>query len=207
MENVGNREHSDFPATTLFYDDLMDIIETVLACSERVEFRTDKWKTDNTCEIAAIARKQANGRFDNITITSYSPHMQIQLYRHSIRVYVSEGSIEQCGVTAKIREIVDRGKKPYFETLRTLFIPILCIAGAIALMKTQYLLAVWLFLLPLLFISASVKYAMNNRVVIRTELRGDKKSFFQRKSDDITLALISAMIGGLITLLVSKYLL
>ena len=207
MEKLGNNRIEDFPATTLFYDDLSDIVSAIKEVCARIEIRTGNYKTDNTDEIGELAKKQKNDRFMDIYIQAYDPYISIDLKTYGISAYISEDAPEQRGVVAKIKEIADRGKKRHFEKLYKIPLYALVASGTVLFIKSEYEIGAFLVALAILSIEWTVKLEMKNKVIIKTMERGSSKSFVKRKRDDITLAFIAAIFGGIVTFLVTKYLL
>ena len=73
----------------------------------------------------------------------------------------------------------------------------------------QYLPGLGLFLLSYLFVFFKENYRKRRTVIVYAEPRGAVKSFMVRKKDDLRLAAISplsAVLGGVIMYLITKYL-
>jgi Co/Zn/Cd efflux system component len=105
---------------------------------------------------------------------------------------------------AKVREIVVRRKKKYFSTIPN----ILCFLPLVGILVTIYL-EEWLFScaflgLSFLMIGPIVKYRMAYKVIVLTSSNTQKESFFIRRKDELLVALVSALIGALISFLLIK---
>lgn len=75
------------------------------------------------------------------------------------------------------------------------------------IISKEYYVGALLVLLSFAIIPISVNYGMKNKVVIHSKKRGEVKTFIERKKDDISLAVISALLGGAITYVVTKFML
>ncbi len=206
MERIGNRRIEDFPPTTLFLDDLAEIVSVFTQACKRIEIRAGDYKLTDPGKLEALAKKYPKGRFDDIYLQGYDPYISLDLRTFGISAYISEDTLEQRGIIARIGDIVARGKKksPAWLYFPLIYLPVL--AGVWQLLSEQYLLGVALITLYFASIPFAVKYGMRNKVIIHSEPQGATKTFLERKKDDIALAVISAGLGGLITYLVTKYL-
>lgn len=208
LEKIGSRRMEDFPPTTLYLDDLSEIVGIFTKACKCIEIKAGDYKITDPAELEALATKFPNGRFESIYLQGYEPYISLDLRTFGVTAYISDDTLEQRGVVAKVRDILNKGKK---KSPRLLFYALTYIAafvGTWQIISKDYLLGLPLIGLSLVSISVSVNYGMKNKVVVHSHLRGTAKTFFERKKDDIALAVISAflgaLLGGVITYLLRK---
>ena len=204
MEKVENKTIEDFPSATLFFDDLSEIVAIFVGSCKRIELKAGDYRITDPKELDELAKKFQKGRFGAIYLQGYDPYIQLNLATR-VSAYISEDSLEQRGIIAKCRDIVARGKKlnPFWLLNAATNVPTLIAAWQ--LLSKEYLVGLLLLGLSFALIPVSVTYGMKNRVIVHTHTRASVTTFFQRKKDDIVLAIVSAAIGALVTYLATKY--
>ena len=207
MERVTTKRFDDFPATTLYIDDFSEIIDTLFEACKRIEIKVGEYKITDKAELQALAEKFPDGRFSDVRIEAYDPYISFDFRSFAVSAYVSHDSIELRGVISKVRDIVARGKKKRPSLPISTLSYITVAVGVWQLLSKEYFLGAVLLLLSLAVIPLAVRFDMKNNVVIHSKRRGEVTSFLQRKRDDILISLISAILGGVVTYLLTKYVL
>jgi hypothetical protein len=205
LERVTNQSFEDFPPATLYIDDVVQVIDLFLQACERLEIKSGEYKITDKSELNELVTKFPSGRFPGIQIQGYEPYVSVDFRPYGIRVYISEDTLVQRGIVAGIREIVARGKKRRADFAFNLLFYVGIAAGTWQLMSKDYVLGGFLIGLSFLAIPLAIRSTMRNNVVVYNKTRGEIKSFFERKKDDMVLAIISAAVGALITYLLTKY--
>lgn len=110
MERVGNKRIEDFPATTLYLDDLEEIVGILAGACKRLEIKVGDYKITDAGELNLLAQK-FSGRFEHIALQGYNPYVSVDLRTYGVSAYISEDSLEQRGIVARIRDVINKGKK------------------------------------------------------------------------------------------------
>ena len=196
MERVSNKYHEDYPAATLYIEDVLELVDTFSQACEGIEISAGEYKISNPAELNALASKFTDDKFDYLKIQGYKPYVSLELRAFGARTYISEDSLEQRGVIAKVREVLHRSKKIRPELFANIGIAVMfAIAGWQIQTKAYYVGALALFIaFSLPYVSTRLR--MRSTVVVYTKSRAEAKGFFQRKKDDVVLALISAALGA-----------
>jgi len=207
LEKVTNKRFEDFPATTLYIDDLSEIADVVSRTCKRLEIEVGEYKITDKSELQEIAERFPDGRFSDIRIEGYDPYVSFDFRSFAVSAYVSDDSIQARGVVSMVRDIVARGKKRKPALLINILSNILVAAGVWQLISKEYVLGLALLLLSLVTIPIAVRYDMKNSVIIHSRRRSEVTTFFQRKKDDVAIAIIAAALGGIVTYVLTKYVL
>ena len=211
MEKIERNSDEDFPATTLYLDDLKDILRAVSSVCKKVEIRTEDYKLNNLEEIDTLAEKYTKGRFPNIYVQSYEPHFSLNIATSRISIYTNQGTFELKGLIAEVKGIANRGKKPFYTLRYRLFYIVLSLLGGFLVFSGNY--EFWGPLVAVYFGVAAwlIPIELRNRVVVKTQPRGSTPNFFKRNRDNIILAAFSALLGALFgslgTYIVTRFLL
>jgi len=206
LKKIGNKRIEDFPPTTIYLNDLIEMVSILSETCKEVEIRSGEYVTTDAAELTELAKKFPNGRFDDVYLQSYNPYICIDIRSFGISVYISDDTAEQRGVIAQIADVINRGKKinpTWLDIILTLT------SGALGVWQfilKNYVIGIILFVLPIVAIPFFVKHEMKNKVIIYTENRGTVKPFLIRKKDDILLAILAAILGGIVTYVFTKFL-
>ncbi|MGZ5050910.1 MAG: hypothetical protein ACXWF8_01725 [Methylobacter sp.] len=204
MEYIGNKTIEDFPSTTLFFNDLKDIVNIFFGACKEVEIECGDYKITDAHELEELANKFPNGRFEDIYIRGYHPHVTLELRTFRIEAYISESTNEQHGIISRVRDVILKGKKRKVDWIGHVFTAVLLLASFYLTKSKQPIMATTLLIESLLSIPVGVNYAMRNNVIVYTELRSNKKSFFERNKDELLINLIVAIGTAVLTFLIPK---
>ena len=69
----------------------------------------------------------------------------------------------------------------------------------------EYVIGLFLISFSFFIVPLATRSALRNNVVVHSKGRGEVKSFFERKKDDIALAIVSAILGAVISYALTKY--
>lgn len=204
LEKITNKISEDFPPTTLYLDDLSQIVEVLVQSCKKIEVKTGDYKITDPSELNALASKFPAGRFDHVYLQGYDPYVSIELRTSGVSAYISEDTLVQRGIVSKIRDIVNSGKKKNPGWFYGALSNVAAFAGTWQIISKEYVVGALLVFLSLATIPISVRYGMKNKVIVHSQRRSDVKTFFERKKDDIALAAISATLGGVIAYMITK---
>lgn len=203
MDRVSNRRLQDFPAVTLYVDDLEEIVALFTTACERVEIETGVYRTSDPSELAAIASKFHNGRFPEVKIQGHQPYVNVELLPHRARAYISEDSDDQRDIISKVRDVLNRRKKLKPGLIAGLFNMVLIGVSSVLITDKQFTSGFILAGLGISCLPIIVNLSMNNTVVVATSRLSDRSSFFIRKRGDLILLTISAVVAGAIVFAVA----
>jgi hypothetical protein len=206
LERVSNKLVDDFPAATLYLDDLAEIVDTFVQACKKIDVTAGEFKIADPSELSALAAKFPDGRFADITIQGYEPYVSLELWSFRARAYVSEDSLEQRGVVSKVREVIHRRRKVRPDRVIDIAAAISLCIGLWQVMSKTYLLGGPLLFAAFALVPLSSRMRSKNTVLVYAKSRADSKSFFQRKKDDVLLAVIAAAFGAAASYAVAKFL-
>lgn len=204
MERVSNRHIEDFPSVTLYIDDIEEIVALFASACEHVEIETGEFKTSDPSELTDMASKFRSGRFPRVKISGHVPYVSLELLPQRARAYISEDSVEQRGVISKARDVLNRRKKLKPGLVSGFFVFVLSTVGFNLIEDRQFTIGFILLGFAFLCWPVIVNLSMKNTVTVNTSRLSDRSHFFSRKRDDLILAMISAIVGGAIAIVVAK---
>jgi hypothetical protein len=207
LKQDSSKHIKDFPASTLYLEDLVEIIDTFAQVCKKVEVSAGEFKISDPSELTTLAEKFTNDRFSDIRIQGYDPFVVFNTGPYNANAYISKDSIEQSGLISKVREVLHRHRKIRPDlVVDFIFYPV-AMFGVWKILDKSYLLGVPLVLAAFLaLLPVSLRLRKSNTVVVYSKNRNQMNSFFQRKKDDILLAFISAALGAAVSYAVTKLL-
>ena len=196
MERVSNKHDEDFPAATLYLDDVVEVVDTFAKTCGSLEIASGEYKITDPSELPALAAKFPSGRFDNLKIQGFKPYVSLELRAYGARTYISEDTLEQRVVVTSAREVLQKCRKFKPESMANLALFSLAALSTWAFIVKSYFIFGSLVLAAFALLSFSLRLRMKYTVVVYTKNRSEARSFLQRKKDDVLLAVISAAIGA-----------
>ena len=189
----------------LYRDDIEQIVELLREVSPDVELSTDEHKFSDVKEWADLKRDY----FTNMQVATRNPYVSLGLSKSSVFLYIGEDTPQSRGAFEKIKRfLMDR--RPPGQRLLNVWMPSLVFNVWLIL----FYLALWsknwtlltvtgIFMLGCVwwwwraFRAQTRKYS-----IIVPKYRIDAPNFWKRNADKIVVAIISAVFGGLLTLLI-----
>jgi hypothetical protein len=199
MENVGNsRVLGRFPATTLYLNDLQDLMRAFQSVCKTVELRAGAFEIVDADELTELAAKFRSGKFGSIRLVGHDPYVSIDLQPIGMQAFVLDDAPVEMGLVAKGREIARRGWKPRAFIVWSLSMVVALSGGLVLLDQRQFVFGGILVCLAIASAVLAVERTARNTVVVRTGNRGDRPGFLRRNGDAIAVAVISALLGALL---------
>lgn len=173
--------------------------------------------TDSQSEYKFISVKEISAlksipteKFDNLSITSHSPYMTLRLWKHGGELHISEDSITLRGFMEKAKDrLKSRSKKLhwiYTSPLVMATLPILsAYYGVWELGHKNYMSGAIIIVLSLCWMVLNWYCRFYNYTVIFCKSQKELPTFFQRRKDDIFIAVISGSIGAIVGALLAKF--
>ncbi len=195
----------------LYREDIEQIVELLREVSPNVELSTDEHKFSDVKEWADMKRDY----FTNMQVATRDPYVSLDLSKSSVWLYIAEDTPQSRGAFEKIKRfLMDR--KPPGQWLLNFWMPSLVLNVSILLFNLAlwgkiplwgkngiFLTVTGLFMLGcvwwwwLAFRAQTRKYS-----IVVPKYRLDAPDFWKRNADKIVIAVISAIVGGLLTLLI-----
>ena len=205
MERVSNKHDENLPAATLYLDDVIEIIDTFSKACARLEISAGEYKIADPTELKALADKFPLGKFEDLKIQGFEPFVSLELRSYGARTYISEDSLEQRVVVTSAREVLQRCRKIKPNSLVTITFFTLIALTAWSVTAKSYYLVGSLALASFTLLTITLNFRMNT-IIVYTRTRADSKTFFQRKKDEVLLAVIAAALGAAASYAVIKLL-
>jgi len=202
----------DLPPVRAFPQDLRQICSLIASlASEEVQIRVGPYLLDDVAEMTELAERQVT----DVIIQAHHPGIWIALCKSYARLEFDDDSPEARGVFEMTADVLrKRAPLPKWVVESSLILSSVLLAlvfclGIALLLVGKYGPALWAFV-GLLGVAAPFRYAYRLRnecyAVVFTTDRTEQPSFLVRHKDDIVLAIISAVTGAIVTLLISKLL-
>lgn len=204
MKKTASKHFEDFPSVTLYLSDVQEILEILESECKKVILDTGNYQDVKPSELNELAKEIVNKRFPDIYIKAYDPYISIDLRSYGISVYISEDAIKQRGVVSKIRDVMNSRTRRHFGKLTNALTLLPAMAAGALVVADEYKLAGIMAAISFVAIYPVVKYQMANKVVICTENKSQRASFFERRKDELIIGLVSAAAGALISFLLVK---
>jgi hypothetical protein len=204
MEKVKQPFRKEYPILRLYKSDLEEIFNLFKDNYQKIEIVADGFKLDDISELNKIKKQE----IVDCKIFAPDPYLYVEFLRISAIIYLSdEDDLTQRGLADKIGEILSRRKSP-LRFLVTLWaeIPFLLIYFVLLFLIKDIKVAGITLLGFILFISlwGIWGYRVNTKKHSVIYLYDPSASgFFKRNKDNILISVISALMGGFITLLIA----
>jgi len=198
--------HSEHLKRVLLYrDDIEQIVELLREVSPNVELSTDEHKFSDVKEWADMKRDY----FTNMQVKTRDPYVSLNLSKSSVWLYIDEDTPQSRGAFEKVKRFLMERKPPGQWLLNAWMPPIV-----FSLLWIPFDLALWGKNWALLTVTGifmlgnvgwwwlAVRAHTHKYSVIVPKYRVEAPNFWQRNADKIVVAIISAVFGSLLTLLI-----
>lgn len=202
MKKISPQYSESLPPVKLFLDDVEKILETFRELGEEIIIQTAEYEIENLEELTKLHRDQIT----DIKILHRKPFVSLSLNNSGIHLYIEKDTPELRGVFAKIKDVLlCRKRYLAFNESDILLVttPIIFLAG-MNIYENDWskkilgigLLIVGVFIFIRSFVISTKKYAL-----IILKYSNQEMPFWIRNMDNIFVAVISAFLGYLISLL------
>ena len=213
MKKIKKSHRKMIEPVVLYFDDLEKIIEIFKEASNDIEISTDEYELETIKEIKESDKEILN----SLSIMIHEPYVSLELKPNEVWLYISEDEPVSRGVFEKIKQLLSSRRQKLYWLAKINWISGGMFYGAIAgssvlflgpgiLEKNIYniLLGCSILILGLILSLWSYNLWMKRHSIIYTKRRIESTSFWNRKKDDIVLAIIFAIVGSIITLLITQ---
>jgi len=195
----------------LYLDDLEKVTRILSDVTENVNLSTDEYSLDNVRQLQELKREYIT----ELEIKIREPHVSLSLKPDNVWLYISQDDPVSRGLFEKIKKTLLECKHPRSWLIQTAWMAFVAgsiVGGGIILalygiVKQNYLhfsIGVASIVLSLLWSWYDHKTELRMYSIIILKHRIDTPPFFKRNADHIVLAFISAILGGVITLIVTE---
>lgn len=148
-----------------------------------------------------------NKRIPELQITAYTPHVKIELYKYSARVYVGDSDLINIGLSQSIKEILKResqiiekiGRFKFYLLTVFIYTPL-----ATLLPKTPWSYISLIIFCPYMLWAFTVNILFHSRIYARTPDSID--SLFERNKDAIFVSSLTGITGFILGFITDKIL-
>ncbi len=191
------------PPVLFYKDDLILLTEALCQNGGEIKIKTDEYEYDDIDELFANEADNLTG----LSISRQSPYVSVDFdNRLGLWLYAGDDDLMAKGIFADALSILE----PRARSLHVVVKRIAQIAGwggalggGVLVGAGYYKEGLILFLLFLVDLLFSLS---KHRSIVNRQLRAHKKSFWQRNSDQIIVALIGAFAGAVIALTLTHFL-
>lgn len=198
------------PSTVLYFDDLLEIADLLETENDKVQIKLEN--SSHVYEFYSSEEfknfKEPNiEQFHDIEVNSNGEkiYLNLRLRVFEADIYISEHSSIGRGLLEKVSTIVTNRKKPLgWLYTNPFFIGIPIFLVLLMLEKGTYLMSLFVLSLAILWIFCAYKLTFEQYSTLYLKKRNQMPSFFERRKDEIVIAIISATLGALFTLFMTK---
>jgi len=195
-----NSEH--LKNVVLYLDDLERIVEVFKEVTDKVDITLDSYALDNLSEIETLDEEF----FNSVSIYGIDRSLVLSIDKSKVYLAEYEGSLETRGFFEKVKKILNERRRKFSWLFHSFWIiPILVFLSIFLIIFSNQHNNILLKIIGILIIIFVIIWpgqliGVFYRNKIYTSRKSELSSFWKRKKDDIILAIISALIGGVITL-------
>jgi len=180
----------------LFYDDIEEIYEILKAANNEVKIEADNYEIESLDEILTIKKPF----FTNLQISIRNPYVSINFKNNEIWLYASEDTAIQRGLYEKLKLLINKKKRLFAPLLQNSIFSGLYLGTSFWWFLTkEFTMGLIIIITGLLWMYLGYKSQFQHFSIIVPEYSNNKPNFFIRNKDNIILAVISALLGGIIT--------
>lgn len=214
MEKLKKHISKEYLPVKIYIDDLEKIVAVLDDNSIKYSIETDFYKYDNLTELIKYSTDKAH---KNLKIQTSNPYMTIEFHKMWAKIYVSVDDMLTTGLFHKIDEIINQSRRliPFFYSYYFVWIVNILLPIENALINRDGKLFheyidTTLYILWILWLARTTYIRLVKHSSIQLIKKEHVSSFFQRKRDDLILALLSALVGAILgvigTILTTKFL-
>lgn len=203
MKKKENHISYNFKPMKLYYEDIEDIYKIFREHTEDIKIEADEYKLERIDEVIDIDKKY----FTSLKINIYEPYVSIDFSQNSIRLYASDDTPLQRGLFEKLKAILLKKERFILSKLLTYkaFFLFLLISSTISLWDNIYIRSIIGISCVITYITV-VYYNLKLYSIIIPIKRASQLGYFKRNKDQLITSSISAILGGIIVLIITKLL-
>lgn len=206
MRKLRKSRDEYLPPVKLFVDDVESVIEVMSKASSEPTFniRTEEYELDHARELSELNREYIS----ELHVKLLEPSICLDIQSDEVRLHATEDTVTTRGVLEELNDFL-RSRKVWLSVHDpiTLFaIQALVITAAVlaligSFMKTYDILYGGFGLLAVTLLCLAQSSRRGSVIVLKRHT--EQESFWRRNRDQITVGIISAIVGGMITLFIT----
>ncbi len=208
MKQKQHALHSSIPSVRLFYEDINSIIKIITDSCERIEISDGEYEFES---IEELMRERGNN-LKQLYISGHNPYISISFERgcSRTRLFASSENIVAEANFFKIRELLLQRKMWLNHVFNPVtgfvaFLSLIILSTELVIsMFPSLLLWVSFYLLAILIPVFSFLFSCNFFNSISLNKAHESRPFWIRNKDAIILLIISVIIGGIVTWIVTN---
>ena len=205
MKKIVHSRTEYFKPVVLYLDDLEKIFEIIKEVCKKIIISTSEYEIENLNELKELNKESLN----YLKINGQEPWLVLEIDFSNLYLYIHEEDAMSRGIFEKVKQILKDRKRKYswlskdnfVGSIGTLLLGILIFSIYIGIkQKNLFYISIGILSLLLGFIFTRISLNLGyNEIYLKR--RAESKSFWKRKKDEIIIAIISAMIGSVFTIL------
>lgn len=192
----------------LYIDDLEQIVEVLQEVATDVEISTDEYTLTDIGQLPELKREF----FTFLELATREPYISVNLKPNGIWLYIAKDDMVSRGAFEKIKRILVKRKRPFAWLLHNSVMSGLFTGLALNLLGWGFIqgssvgrvLGIFALILGVWWSWYGHKDHFTKYSLIIPKHRIDEPNFFKRNADDVVLAIIAALVGSLLTLVIAK---
>lgn len=187
----------EFKPMKLYYEDLEEIYDVFKEHPGEVKFDADTYELENLNEVLDIKKDD----FTDFKIYAHNPYVSLDFSKNSIRLYISDDTPFQRGLFEKLKTVLKKKERYFISSLFSYYAYALLIVvmSTLSYWENRYI-TYSIGASAAFFYALYTMYVFKWRSIIVPSHRSSRPNFLQRNKDQIILVIISAIIGGLVSL-------
>ena len=203
MKKVTQSHGENTKPVKLYLDDLEEIIEILKGACDEIEIQCGDMMLDSLDELLILKKEVLH----DLKICGRKPYISADMSPRGIWLFISEDTAESRGLFEKVKTILLRCRRPFTWFLHNSFLTgiawPLTLLGAVYGFKVQskFMIALFgiLFVLSIFWAIYGFQDWSRRYTVVIPKHRIESPGFAKRNRDKILLAVISALIGAMVT--------
>lgn len=208
MKKIAQSLGEHFRPVKLYLDDIEKIIETLSQVSSKVSISTEDYALDDAQQLASLKQEQIT----YLHISLHEPYISLELKPSNIWLFAAEDEPISRGLFEKIKQILLKRERKFARIVHNGSLMGLLIGASLVLLvwgiAVSNILIIFVSIAWLILSVAFTWYGYQDQFkkysIIIPKYEINAPSFWKRNSDKILLMILSAIFGGLVSLVLLK---
>lgn len=200
MKKIVHSRTEYFKPVVLYLDDLDKILEIIKEVCKKIIIKTSEYEIENLNELKKLNKES----LDYLMIRAEEPWLILEIDFSKLYLYIDEDDAISRGIFEKVKQILKNRKRKFSWLKEKLFqVPLLFIFsfGLVVGISRKNIVLILIGVLFLVLLVMHLSWDIKACNIIHLKRKTESKSFWKRKKDEIIIAIISAIIGSVFTIL------
>lgn len=208
MQKIEDSITKSYLPVKIYIDQIEEIANLFKENNIEYTLQTDHYKYDSFSELINSSKETT---IKMLKINTHSPYISIELNKRWANLYTSSNKTFTAGIFYKIDKILTDSRRflSFFYSYYFIFSANIIIFLSNLLSKKWQLYPEYidntLNIIWFLWLIKIIYVRYNHHALIQLVKKGNAPNFFQRKKDDLILALVSGSIGAILGAIITKY--